>query len=86
MKTKSKIFVIETNFYASSGSKLNEIARSYKMIAEEAKEIPNFEFVWITDGAGWKDAKRNLEETFIVLENLYNITDMENGILNRIFK
>ena len=45
------------------------------MIAEEAKEIPNFEFVWITDGAGWKDAKRNLEETFIVLENLYNITE-----------
>lgn len=86
VKTKSKIFVIETNFYASSGSKLNETARSYKMIAEEAKEIPNFEFVWITDGAGWKDAKRNLEETFIVLENLYNITDMENGILNRIFE
>lgn len=56
------------------------------MIAEEAKEIPNFEFVWITDGAGWKDAKRNLEETFIVLENLYNITDMENGIFNRIFE
>ena len=86
MKTKSKFFVIETNFYASSGSKLNETARSYKMIAEEAKEIPNYEFVGITDGAGWKDAKRNLEETFIVLENLYNITDMENGILNRIFK
>lgn len=86
VKTKSKIFVIETNFYASSGSKLNETARSYKMIAEEAKEIPNFEFVWITDGAGWTDAKRNLEETFIVLENLYNITDMENGIFNRIFE
>ena len=30
--------------------------------------------------AGWEDAKRNLEETFIVLENLYNITDMETGV------
>ena len=86
VKTKSKIFVIETNFYASSGSKLNETARSYKMIAEESRDIPGFEFVWITDGYGWMSARRNLEETFNVLENIYNITDMENGILNRIFE
>ena len=80
-----KIFGIETNFYTSGGSKLNETARSYKMIAEESKAIKNFEFIWITDGEGWRSARRNLKETFLILENLYNITDLENGIFEKIF-
>ena len=85
VKTDSCIYAIETNFYASNGSKLNETARSYKMIAEEAKEIPGFKFVWITDGNGWCSAKHNLKETFDVLENIYNINDMKNGALKRLF-
>lgn len=85
VKTKSKIFVIETNFYVSSGSKLNETARSYKMIAKEAKDLKNVKFVWITDGKGWNDARRNLKETFDVLDTLYNINDLENNIFNKIF-
>lgn len=75
----------ETNFYTSGGSKLNETARSYKMIAEESKQIKNFEFVWITDGKGWKSARRNLKETFLILPTLYNINDLENGIFEEIF-
>lgn len=86
VKTSEKIFGIETNFYTAGGSKLNETARSYKMIAEESKQIKNFEFVWITDGKGWNSAKRNLNETFLILENLYNIKDLENGIFDKIFK
>lgn len=86
VRTPSRIFVIETNFYASSGSKLNETARSYKMIAEEAKLIDGFSFVWITDGGGWSDARRNLEETYNILEDMYNIADMENGIFNSLFR
>ena len=86
VKSLSCLYVIETNFYTGGGSKLNETARSYKMIAEEAKNIPNFKFVWITDGGGWEKAKRNLEETFNVLEDLYNITDMENNLFDNLFK
>lgn len=85
VKTANKIYVIETNFYSSGGSKLNETSRSYKMIAEEAKTIPNFEFVWITDGGGWKSARRNLAETFNVMEHIYNIADMEKGVFEEIF-
>lgn len=86
VKTPSCIYVIETNFYASNGSKLNETARSYKMIAEEAETIQGFQFVWITDGGGWTGARRNLEETFNVLENVYNISDMEHNIFADLFK
>lgn len=74
-------YAIETNFYNSLGSKLNETARSYKTLALESKDIPNFKFVWITDGLGWVDARHNLEETFDVLDTIYNIKELEDGIL-----
>ncbi|MBR5330088.1 MAG: type II restriction endonuclease [Akkermansia sp.] len=72
------IYLIETNFYTSGGSKLNETARSYKLLAQEVKKIQGVEFVWITDGAGWKSARRNLEETFNELEYLFNIADIQD--------
>lgn len=79
------VYGIETNFYSGGGSKLNETARSYKNIALESKEIKNFEFVWFTDGIGWNSAKHNLEETFEVMEHIYSISDLENGIANKLF-
>lgn len=85
VKTNNYIYGIEANFYTSDGSKLNETARSYKMIALEAKDIKGFKFVWFTDGKGWFSAKNNLEETFDVLDNIYNIKDIENGIFEYLF-
>lgn len=86
VKTPSTIYAIETNFYTDSGSKLNETARSYKTLALEANTIDGFEFVWFTDGIGWKSARNNLEETFDVMEHIYCIKDMEQGIMEKIFK
>lgn len=84
IKTETILYLIETNFYSSGGSKLNETARSYKMITEETKQIPNVEFMWFTDGQGWNSAKKNLQETFEVLPYLYNINDLKNDILKTI--
>ena len=78
------IYACECNFYCGSGSKLNETARSYKNLALESKNINSFQFVWFTDGVGWNNAKHNLEETFDVLENLYNLNDLENGCLTHL--
>ena len=86
VKKGETVFAIETNFYASGGSKLNETARSYKTIALEAKQIDGLAFVWFTDGQGWKSARHNLEETFDVLDNMYCIADLENGIIEEVFK
>lgn len=86
VKTDDTIFVIETNFYSSGGSKLNETARSYKTLALEAENIPGLVFVWFTDGQGWNSAKHNLEETFDVMENIYNINDLENQVIQKIIK
>ena len=84
IKTDKQVYVIETNFYSSGGSKLNETARSYKMLAQESKKVDGVTFIWFTDGTGWNSARKNLEETFNELETMYNIDDLENGILENL--
>ena len=86
VKTDGMVYGIETNFYSSGGSKLNETSRSYKTIALESKDVKGFTFVWFTDGKGWERARNNLEETFDVMHNLYNIHDIEHGVMKEIFK
>ena len=41
-------------------------------------------FVWFTDGKGWTSARNNLEETFGVMRHIYNIKDLEEGIINKV--
>ena len=86
VRTPGMIYGIETNSYGSSGSKLNETARSYKTLALETDTIDGFTFVWFTDGRGWTSARHNLEETFDVMEHIYSIKDLENGIISEVFK
>lgn len=86
IKTENKVYAIETNFYTGGGSKLNETARSYKMLSQEANTIEGFTFVWFTDGIGWKSARGNLRETFDVMENIYSIDDMEHGVMKAVFR
>ena len=84
IKTDKMIYGIETNFY-SGGLKLNETARSYKMLSQEADTIDGFTFVWFKDGIGWKSARGNLMEILEVLDTIYSIDDMEKGIMLELF-
>lgn len=86
IKTPEMIYVMETNFYGTNGSKLNETARSYKDLAKGIKTIDGVTFLWITDGVGWQKAENNLEETFDTMDHLYNIKDLEDGILGKVIK
>lgn len=83
--SNNTVYAIETNFYNSQGSKPNETARSYKTIALESNGIKGFKFVWFTDGKGWIHSRHNLEETFDVMDSIYNINDLENGIITEVF-
>ena len=86
VKTPNMIYGIETNFYGSGGSKLNETARSYKTLALETDTIDGFTFVWFTDGKGWTSARHNLGETFDVMEHIYSIADLESKTINELFE
>lgn len=77
VETAERIFLVEVNFYSSGGSKLNEVARSYSDIAPKINSVPGFEFVWITDGIGWKSAKNKLQEAYNIIPHIYNLTNIE---------
>ena len=67
VETSSKTYLIEVNFYSGGGSKLNEVARSYSDIAPKINSVRGFEFVWITDGIGWRSAKNKLQEAYNII-------------------
>ncbi|MBS1759441.1 MAG: type II restriction endonuclease [Bacteroidetes bacterium] len=85
IKTKKKTYLIETNFYNTGGSKLNEVARAYSDVAPKINQYENYEFVWITDGHGWFTAKNKLEEAYNIIPSLYNLTTLE-GFIRKIQK
>lgn len=76
-------YLIEVNFYSSGGSKLNEIARSYTDVAPKVNAVPGFEFVWITDGVGWKSARNKLQEAFAAIPHIYSLATI-NTFINSI--
>lgn len=80
IETSQKIYLVEVNFYSGGGSKLNEVARAYSDIAPKINAVEGFEFVWITDGIGWKSAKNKLQEAFNIIPSIYNLTSIEDFI------
>lgn len=77
IKTRNKTYLIETNFYNSGGSKLNEVARAYTDIAPKINQYEKFEFVWITDGQGWLTAKNKLAEAYSLIPSIYNLANLD---------
>lgn len=76
ISSTSTTYLIEVNFYSGGGSKLNEVARSYSDIAPKINNVPGFEFVWITDGVGWKSARNKLQEAYNIIPSIYNLTSI----------
>lgn len=83
IESSGKTYLIEVNFYSGGGSKLNEVARSYSEIAPKINSVPGFEFVWVTDGIGWKSAKNKLQEAYNIIPSIYNLTNITD-FLNKI--
>lgn len=81
IRRPDKIYLIEANFYTGSGSKLNEVARSYSELAPKINAVSGFEFIWITDGIGWESARNKLEEAFSHIPSIYNLTNLSSFIM-----
>ena len=80
IETSSIKYLIEVNFYSGGGSKLNEVARAYSELSPKINSVNGFEFVWITDGKGWKSAQNKLEEAYYAIPNVYNLTTLSDYI------
>ena len=49
------------------------LSRSYSDIAPKINSVPGFEFVWITDGIGWKSAKNKLQEAYSIIPSMMEV-------------
>lgn len=78
-----QLYFIECNFYGGGGSKLKSTATEYvEMNSYWNKQ--QIEFIWVTDGAGWKSTLKPLREYFDKAEYLINLEMLKKGILKNI--
>ena len=78
-----KLYFIEVNFYGGGGSKLKSTATEYIKMNEYWNN-QGIEFIWITDGAGWKSTLKPLREYFDKADYLLNLEMLRDGVLKRI--
>ena len=76
IETKEKTYLAEVNFYSGGGSKLNETARSFTELAPKINAVDGFEFLWVTDGKGWENAKNKLQEAYYTIPSVYNLSTL----------
>lgn len=78
-----KLYLLEVNFYSGGGSKLKSTATEYcEMYNRYHRQ--GIEFIWITDGAGWKSTLKPLREYFDKSDYLINLEMLRNGVLHQI--
>ena len=65
-----KIF-FECNFYNSSGSKSIEVANAYVDLQHQINDA-NYDFIWVTDGQGWKKMSKSLKEVSSGINYIFN--------------
>ncbi len=80
-----KLYFIEVNFYGGGGSKLKSTATEYIRMNEFWNK-QGIEFIWITDGAGWKNTLKPLREYFDKADYLLNLEMLRKGVLRRILE
>ena len=68
------LFLVETNFYGGGGSKLKSTATEYCEMFERYSAQHNVDFLWITDGFGWKGTQPPLREYCRKADYLLNLT------------
>lgn len=85
INTPNKLFLIETNFYGKSGSKLDKTATAYIQDGERWTN-DGHQFIWVTDGYGWKKTQRPLRDTFDVTDYIINLDMIQKGVLEELLK
>jgi type II restriction enzyme len=86
IKTPSKCYNVEVNYYSDTGSKPQEIVDSYINRNNELRKA-GWEFIWITDGAGcWRNQTSQLTKAFNEIDYVLNVSFAKSGLLEAILK
>lgn len=82
----NKLWLIETNYYGGGGSKLKAVASEFTELSQfVVQSKDDVEFVWVTDGQGWKTAHLPLSEAFGHIVNVFNLNMLKNNYLFDLF-
>ncbi len=85
INTPKKLYLIETNFYGGGGSKLKSTAGEYADIYHQWTR-DGHQFIWVTDGYGWKTTQRPLRDTFNTTDYIINLDMIQKGVLEELLK
>lgn len=85
INTPTKLYLIETNFYGGGGSKLKSTAGEYADIYHQWTR-DGHQFIWVTDGYGWKTTQRPLYDTFNTTDYIINLDMIQKGVLEELLK
>lgn len=86
-KELHKVWLIETNYYGGGGSKLKAVAGEFTELSQFIKSSKDdVDFVWVTDGQGWKTAHLPLSEAFGHIQNVFNLSMLKEEFLYELFK
>lgn len=76
-----KLTVMEVNFYGGGGSKLKATAGEYIGL-DEMISGAGFNFVWVTDGEGWKTTLLPLRAAYEKIDFIWNLSILNKGALS----
>ena len=80
-----RLFLVETNFYGGGGSKLKSTATEYCEMYQRYAQQKRVDFLWITDGFGWKGTQPPLREYCRKADYLLNLSSVrEKKLLTNI--
>lgn len=85
INTPKRLYLIETNFYGGGGSKLKSTAGEYADIYHQWTN-DGHQFIWVTDGYGWKKTQRPLRDTFNTTDYIINLDMIQKGVLEELLK
>lgn len=80
-----KLVLIEVNFYGGGGSKLKATAGEYIGLGE-LLDIPNVDFVWVTDGQGWLTTLLPMRAAYEKLDYVWNLDWLGRDFLSDLFE
>lgn len=83
VNNQNHLYLIEANFYGGTGSKLKATAGEYKSLFDFISR-QGHQFIWITDGLGWKRTLHPLEETFKHIDYTLNLNMVVDGLLGEL--
>lgn len=84
VKNGERLFFIETNYYSGGGTKLKSVAGEFQVLSTAIKD-QGFDFIWITDGLGWKTCENQFRSAFNKIDYTLNLDMVLKGVLENIF-